>query len=492
MISRRSIDSIVRSLALSAVLAVFAAPAQSQGVRVFGETLVRYIDVRGLRQVVVDAADLPGEGTIRQLPDGRWVQCVVTDSTCTYFETGDLQSTAPITQDLRASTWARGGIQAYGHVRLRSGLGSLDELWPQSDDTVDVISLYAQWRYRWLRTRGGRQFHRSTLGYFNFDGGLVDAAPWPWLRITAMGGWSLARGLNEPRTSDALSSVERFAPDQRAAVFGGQLTVQDRNRGSFRIEYLREIRTDRLALYSDRVGAAGNLRWRRFSLNGRAQRDIATDVWNELRGRLVTHLGSDWSAEVSARTSQPFFELWTIWNAFSPVGFDEYGGSIHYSPALQPVRISIDATRRSYDETNVGLTFAPIRNDGWHVGSNAWWRLSERWTVQAGYAADIGFGEARSEGNGRVAWSPNEKIDAGLTVQAFDYVREFRIAGSTVWGIGGDASWRVGTDTRLTLGYISYRHEEDPRLGAIDWNQSRAFARMQWALGKDPGVGRAP
>jgi hypothetical protein len=161
-------------------------------------------------------------------------------------------------------------------------------------------------------------------------------------------------------------------------------------------------------------------------------------------------------------------------------------------PSSTPLRLSVYGSSRRYEDADAGVQFAPIRDDGWHLSADGGWRLDPRWDLQGGYRADFGPGETRSEGSLRVGYDSASAWSAGVTLQAIEFVREYRVAGSAVLGAGLDARYRLGPDTALALGWSYYRHGEDDRLDSLDYGQSRGFVRFDWAWGDDPGMRRTP
>ena len=85
--------------------------------------------------------------------------------------------------------------------------------------------------------------------------------------------------------------------------------------------------SDRAGLHSERAALDAVVRRGWATVEGSVEVDLAVRTVNEalLRGWVTP-----WPAlgvGVYGRRYRPFFELWTIWGAFNPVGFDEYGTS---------------------------------------------------------------------------------------------------------------------------------------------------------------------
>ncbi len=66
------------------------------------------------------------------------------------------------------------------------------------------------------------------------------------------------------------------------------------------------------------------------TLDGELKYDLAARTTNLARVMLSAPLGGGLRGSVELRKYVPFFELWTIWGAFSPVGFQEATGRLDW------------------------------------------------------------------------------------------------------------------------------------------------------------------
>lgn len=484
MIPRRVFSLLV----LSFPVAVWPASGSAQSVRVTGTTTFQYVEVRPLVNDSVPVADVTGEGLLRFSEDGRLVRCADTTGICKFTRSGNPVSTVPATQDISLSVWGVGqGIRGYARVRGRGVLFGEDGLWPRSDDDHDVLVAYAEIDRGPIRMRVGRQWKVSGLGYYNFDGGsaLVRRGG---LVLEAFAGWSLARGLNEPRTSESLEAIESFAPEARGHIFGGQLSYRPRVGTAVTVLYQREIRADRAGLFSERVAVDAVMRRGRGSVEGSLEVDLALRTVNEAQVRAWLVPWPQLGVGVYGRRYRPFFELWTIWGAFSPVGFDEFGGNALWSVAGGASTIEVRAARRKYHETDASSTFGPVRSTGWNVGVTGSTLLGGQWLVQGGLRTDIGFGAAKDNGYVRVRRQFNDGTLVGVHLQAFQRIYEFRVDEGTVVGVGGDVSVRMGPRARISGSLTTYRHMVGDASPGVDWSQLRGSLRLAWTMGTEPAV----
>jgi hypothetical protein len=368
----------------------------AQGVR--GEVSLNWGWLQ-LRPFVIDSVsevDVSGDGLQRQLPDGTVVTCVEGDFCRWYENAGDRQDITPFTQDLKLAGWT--GVQGLSfHTRIRTRFGS-DDVWPRTSQEFDLLSGYLSYTRAEYQIRAGRMYRSSGLGYYNFDGASVMWRQLGWLWIDAYGGWSLARGVNAPRNGSLYQEADLLATDRRGLLFGGEVGFRAGKLFSGSATYQRELRTDRLALYTER--AAVNLRalvadW---ALDAAASYDFAYDQINDARLRVTTPAFAGIRVAAQARHYTPFFDYWTIWNAFSPVGFNEGRLSAIWTSRSIPLLIEAGGAYREYEEADAGPSTTTIRNDGWRGFGRIYWS-PDRWYVDGRYRAEQGFGGARYGGD---------------------------------------------------------------------------------------------
>lgn len=475
-----------------AAVAAWSATAGAQGVRITGSTISRYVEIRPLVTDSVPVDSTRGTGPVREaFTRGVAVQCVPGDAHCRYRRSADdSEATLAFIQDLEASAWGFGqGIRAYAHVRGRAANGAGEDLWPQADDAFDVLDAYLEIDRGRFRGRAGRQWRTSGLGYYNFDGGALLVRVAERFSVDAFGGWSLVRGLNESHTSGAIAAVETIPPDDRGLVFGVQLQGQPSTALSLAASYQREVREDQTAFYSERVSADADLRLGRGAgLSVSLEGDLATGELNEglLRGRVP--LPRSFTLVAEARRHVPFFELWTIWGAFSPVGYSEGNASLAWRDAGSRILVQARGGWRRYDETDAGVGFLPLERTGWRIGGDGTWRAAEQWTLFAAAHSELGFGAARSDADAGVRWEPSPRLYAGARVAGFQSAHELRVGTGRVFAFGLDGGLRLGREARIAGDVTVYQHSYKDFAPATDWSQTRASLRIEWTIGADPGT----
>lgn len=479
-----------RSLALAglAVAVTAAHDVLAQGIRITGFTSAQYYELMPIAQDSVPVAQTIGSATIRDSPVGK-VSCPALQGFCYYFKSLDRAHTLPFVQDIEVTGWGLGtGVSAYVHLRGRGSLGGISDLYPRETDHFDALAAYIELDRGLVVARAGRQWLTSQLGLNNFDGASVDVRAGSGFSVLGYGGWSLIEGLSEPPTSAALAAADLLPPDSRGVLIGAVARYRTSSGSAFSAEYQREIRTDRAGLYSERVALDASTRIGATNLAANMQTDLATGALNELSLRATRRLPLDLAATVEGRHYTPFFPLWTIWGVFSPVGYNEARGEARWSSGGHTLSISADGSFRRYEDTHSGLAFLPLRDDGWHVGANAAWRPRATWLVSGSYGRDIGFGASRSDGSAGLRWTPSERGYAGVTGTAFQNIYEFSVGSGTVTGLILDGGLRLTSDLRIAADGAIYQHigKDEPKV--VNWSQRRASLRLEWTLGRDPGM----
>jgi hypothetical protein len=481
------------SVRAAVLLALLTAPVLTAQVRVTGATSLRYIELRPFVRDSVSSGATTGTGLLRQLPDGRIVRCIPGESFCYDVHPGDVASTVPVIQDLSISAWGFGrGLRLYSQLRGRAALGADRALWPREDDHVEVMSLYGEMERGPMKIRAGRQWRMSGLGFYNFDGVAVALRPKPTTLIEAYGGRSLVRGLSEGRTSGALEAIEALSTSNTGVLFGLQGRYRPNARITLGAMYQLDVRSDRTGAYSELAAADGVVRLGRGSLEGSVEVDLAGRALNDARLTMRSAPIGHVSLFVEARRYHPYFELWTIWGAFSPVGFDEAKGGMTWTSSSGRLIARGETSYRRYGDAATE-SLDEYRTSGWGLGTNVTYRPAQWWSLDGSYRIEAGFGAARWDGQAGLRRELAGVGDVALQAVAFQRLYEFRLDEGTVVGVGGEGSRTVGERGRLFASAMLYR-QHGGTASVMNWNQRRVSVRFEWAVGGEPGAaaGGAP
>lgn len=485
--------SPLATLAIAAAL-LLTGRAGAQGIRITGTTVARYVELRPMVDDSVSADSAVGEGTLRETSRGVVAYCATGEAWCHYKRTADdAVAGLPLFQDVDASVWGLGeGVHARAQLRGRVTAGAGGDFWPQSDDAFDVIAAYVNVERARVHARLGRQWRTSGLGYASFDG-IAAGARLPGLQealsVDAWVGRNLMQGLHESVAGGAIAAVEDLTPDRAGVLVGAQVRYRPRAGAGLTLAYQREIRTDRSWLYSERMAADASMRLGRSgSVDGALEYDFATGDFNEARLRGQHPVGRGFTANAQLRRYSPFFELWTIWGAFSPTGYTEATGGLAWANTATRLAVAAEGGWRRYDETNTGAEFLPMKSEGWRLAADAQWRATPALLAHGSWRTDIGFGASRTDGDVGMRWTRGNDTWLGGLVTVFQGVNEFRVGTGRVVGLGLDAGMRLRQDLDVSGDLAAYRHLYSDLAPATDWSQLRGSLRLAWTIGSDPGV----
>jgi hypothetical protein len=461
----------------------------SQGIRISGVTTMQLVELRPLLTDSVAASTVSGSGPYRTAAFG--VPAVCDTLFCHYERSGTRISAIPVLQDLTLTAWGLAqGLSLHSDLRMRSEFGGGGLIYPRADDHFQLLDAYLQLDRDWGRARLGRQWVNGALGAYSFDGadGLLSRSTFS---VEGWAGRALVEGLNEPYTSAQLSAVDVIPPEQDGYIFGAQFRVRPDALSAASVTYQRIILADHSGMYSERASVSGSTRRAGLTFDLTGTYDFATGNWNEGRLRVGTAGIGTFGYSVEARHSQPFFELWTIWGAFAPVGFNEARTTVDWRPRSGPFNASFHFAYRKYETADAGIS---LQTSGWRAGADASWRATTAFAAYGSYDLDLGNGAATSDGRAGMRWTASTDLSVGAEASVTQTIYEYRIGTGRVVGAALNGALRVTPDVRVVVDGGIYRQTLTNGAAGPDWSQRRASLRLEWTVGSDPGStsGRTP
>ncbi|MEJ2339758.1 MAG: hypothetical protein P8Y15_12825 [Gemmatimonadales bacterium] len=429
-------------------------------------------------------SEVPGDGLVRQLADGTIVSCTIGEF-CRWYRQGPQEDAWVTNQELRFTAW--GGVRGLSAtVALRGRVGT-SEIWPRASQEFDALGAYLTYDTRDVRIRGGRIQLTNSLGYYNYDGAAVLWKTLPFLWVEGWAGWSLSPNIDQPRDGDLMQEADIFAPNRRGLIFGAELGARWGRKLAGSVLYQREIRTDRLALYTERLAFDVGVLLGNVSIDAKGKYDMAYADFNDAKLTITTPIAAGFDFSVQGRRYLPFFELWTIWGAFSPVAFNEATGAVRWSSPGIGLSLEAAGGYRKYEDTNAGAQFVQIKDYGWTISGRATWG-NHGWYADGGYRAITGFGAVRYGGDLTFGKTFGPRTYVGLRGTSTQNFGEFRVGEQLVQGGGIDGSIALG-DVAIIGSYTLYRISYENQPGAEDWTQNRAYVGLQWRFGLAGGDG---
>lgn len=484
-----------RGLACLAVLACLAPrPAAAQGYRLRLDSRVQSVSFRGVTSDSIAAANAaigPTGGFVT--PDGFAVTCVPPGDYCYFYRPGPSLHSNPLVSSADLTIWGLGvtGLSLRGSARWGVDLAS-EEFWPGTDPAVQLLEAYAEYTSGPVIGRLGRQQVIGRLGWAGIDGAAVtlrDARS--GLELGAYGGWGLARALEVPISSPSLNPLDDYQLSKRHVTAGA--TIGWRRPGADLLaEYRREVDPNSDQFISERVALTTSFRpVNRVSLTGGTEYDLSQGWWGT-SDLTVRYAAPRFDADAGVRRYRPFFQLWTIWGAFSPASYTAVDGSLSVAP-VRRLRLRAGGEQYWFDDTGAETGLAGFIEQGYRVSLSAAASVTDALSVDAGWHKEDGPGAASNGWDGRVTWLPVPDVTLSAFGSTFVRPLEFRFDEAQVDAVGLDAALRASD--RLTLSLSGAQYFEDrrrPDAAAFDWNQFRLQARVTWLFGSDADQLRLP
>ena len=482
---------IHRKLLFLALVALLSLPAQvrAQGINGRARTYLSYIQVRDLVLDSVPEGGVAGEGTQRALSDGTPASCG--DAYCQFYRSGPEASVAPLLQDLELNVWSGiTGLRAYAHVRAREPLGDL-EIWPRSQERFEALAAYLEYGRSFYRIQAGRKWETTALGFYNYDGGSVELRLPTRLDVSVYGGLSLIRGINGPHHSDLISTVEALEPREDAYLGGIHARWRPLLSLATSFTYQRERTVRSHELYSERVAGSARILVKRATVDVEVKFDLASEEVNLARLKVASPLGAGFRGSGEIRQYLPFFQLWTIWGAFSPVGYQEARARLDWTSGSGKLTGHAYGSYRQYGDTDAEAPAGyEIRDDSWRTAVGGRYALQEALILEGEYRYEVGYGASRSGGDLSLQRSFGRRTYLAVQGTAFETFSEFRVGSGRVVGGGIQGALPLGPAT-IQAGAMFYKHTQNDRPSLLDLNQYRLHLNLDIPIGKDPGlVGR--
>lgn len=476
----------MRRASLVAIVALLAArPLAAQDFLLRLDARLQSLAYRGVRLDSVLATQVvPAPSGGLETTDGFAVDCPVGNSYCNFYRPGLKRRATPMVTSADLTAWGFGvpGLSIHANGRLGIDLAPAN-VWPGTDPALQLFVGYVEYANAWLTGRGGRQIERGRLGYTGFDGGSVT------LRNTRRGlsatgfiGFGLARAAPVSVTSPSVNPLGDFQPGKRHLVAGAEAAWQN-NWVETRLEYQREVDRETRNFVSERAALSATFRpARRWRLNAGAEYDIAraslgtSDI--EVRyGRTA------WSAAAGVRRYRPYFDLWTIWGVFSPVGYTSLQGSGTLSP-LRWLDLHARGERYWYQATGADAPLQGTEDRGWRWNAGAGVAVAPQWYLGVNYSAEFGPGATSRGWDGSASWQLRPSLSISAEGGQLSRPLEFRSYTSNLKWVGMHSTFKAGERLRFSASALYYAENRvRPDAGAFRWNQTRLTGGISWLLG---------
>ncbi len=469
-----------------------ASPASGQGYRLRLDSRIQSVSWRGL-----SAGTIPRDQAIQQpnggflTPDGHAAIC--TETLCTFFAPGPpLRGVPWVTQgDLNLWGFGLSGVSLRANARWATDLGE-GTVWPGTEPDFQLVEGYLEYLRGGLTARAGRQFLTGRLGAYGLDGARVAFRDIRrGVEVIGYLGWGMARGSLLPVTDAALNPLDDFQPRNRQVTAGLEAGL---TRGTIdaRAEYRREVDPSVDYFVSERVSASLAFRpLRPLSLAAGAEYDLSFASLGSA-DLTASWFGKGYSLTGGVRRYRPYFDLWTIWGAFSPVPYTAIHGSGSISP-VSSLTFRVRAEGYRFNDAEVLTPGVSVEDHGWRFETGATWAPVPGLSVDGSYQSEFGNGSSSRGFTGRVTWQPIPSVSLGAHAARLQRPLELRFNDAELTSVGGDLEYTPNPRWRFGVQLIRYDESRDrPDTSAIDWDQFRLAARVSLLFGTNADRVRLP
>lgn len=478
-----------RPVIVSALL-LWPAAVTAQDYRVRLDAQGQSVWYRGLVSDSILASTAVPAGAGFETPDGRAVRCTGGEY-CFFMSPGPKLHGVPVTTSASLVMWGLGveGLSLRANGRLLGDLGP-DDVWPGTNPSAQLIEGLLEYRRSGIVARAGRQLVSSRLEAIGFDGGWLryrfDRAS---LELTGYGGWGLGQAAAVSPSNPALNPLDEWRPRNRQIVAGAEAAWLFRNI-DLRGEYRREIDPEDDYFVSERAALSLGALANAFRLNGGFDYNIAEGHFGN-SDIALTYLRPRFSVTGGARRYRPYFSLWTLWGAFSPVPYNAVNFAAQ-ARASSWLSLNGRAERYSYEDAQISTGLVPhLTDDGWRARIGASATPNTRWIVDGNYGIEHGPGASSRSADLSVTFTPNEKFSLGAYGGALERPLELRYYDAKSRWVGGRAQWQPNEQRRVWTDFAMVGDDRNrPDGGGSSLDQFRVRAGISVAFGS--GADRTP
>ncbi len=480
----------IRRILLASVV-LSSAPAIAQDYRVRIDARAQSVWFRGLvpDSILASSVVASTDGGL-ETPDGYAVRCS-TGEYCFFFRPGPKLWSAPMATSASIVMWGLGveGLSLRASGRALADLGD-DDVWPGTEPPIQLIEGLLEYQRSALLARVGRQLVSSRLEAIGFDGGwLRYRFDRIFLELTGYGGWGLGQAAVISPMNPALNPLDEFRPRDRQIVAGAEAAWLYRN-VDLRAEYRREIDPQDDYFVSERAALSLGTRIKSVRLTSGLDYNLAEGHLGNA-DITATYFRPRFSVSAGARRYRPYFSLWTLWGAFSPVPYSavNVSGEARIGRAFS---LHGRAERYGYESADVSTALVPqLEDHGWRARLGATATLAERWIFDGNYGIERGPGASSRSADAAVTFAPSDRMSFDVYAGGLARPLELRYYDARSRWIGGRAQLQAGRERRVWADAALVSDDRDrPDAGASSLDQLRLRGGVSIAFGS--GADRTP
>lgn len=477
-------------LALAALVAVTTV-LPAQGYRVRMDLRAQGVSYRGATLDSVLLADVvtgPTGGPVS--PDGFAVRCLAGPH-CYFYRPGSTVRAIPVSAGANLVVWGLGvrGMSLHATARAVGQAGDEDS-WPTLDPAVQLLEGFLEYHRSDLLARAGRLLVSSRLEPVGMDGGWARLR---WdrtsLELTGYGGWGLGQAAVVPITSPALNPLDEWRPRDRQLIGGVELAWLP-GPADLRAEYRREVDQETNEDVSERAAFSAVAQ-----VTGSIRANGGFD-WNVAEGHIgsadlsLTWVGSRVQLAAGGKRYRPYFSLWTLWGAFSPVPYHAVHGSAQVR-AVDWVTVRVRGERFWFLDHEATTPLTTVETRGWRTSAGLSLTPAGRFQADLSGLAEFGPGASSRSFDATVRYRATEDLSVAVYGGALERPLEFRFADATGRWFGGRADWQVGNRWRV-WGDAAWVDQDRQRDDAAAWEMDQVRLRAGLTLTFGSEADRAP
>jgi hypothetical protein len=190
------------------------------------------------------------------------------------------------------------------------------------------------------------------------------------------------------------------------------------------------------------------------------------------------------SVSGGVRRYRPYFSLWTLWGAFSPVSYNAVNAFAELE-AITSVSLRARGELYRYEDAGISTALVPQLEDrGWRASTGATVTLSPRWTLDGNYGLEHGPGASSRFADGSVTFAPNDRLSFDIYGGSLARPLELRYYDATSLWVGARGEWQSTGRRRLWADVARVSDErERPDAGDSSLAHVRARAGISLAFG---------
>jgi hypothetical protein len=474
-----------------ALLAACAVSGAAQSYRARVDVRAQAVSFRGLVSDSIEASQaVVGPTGGFETPDGHAVRCS-SSPYCYYFRPGPELRGVPVTTSASVILWGFGvqGLTFRATGRLVGDLGG-DDVWPGTDPAGQFLEGYLEYQRASIVARAGRVLVSSRFEPMGFDGAWLK---YRWdrasLELTGYGGWGLGQAAALPVTSPALNPLDEWRPQDRQIVAGLEAAWFYRSM-DVRGEYRREIDPHGYDVVSERAGLSFGAPIGPLLAAAGVEYNVAEAEVGSA-DLTLSYFRPRFTLSAGARRYRPYFSLWTLWSAFSPVPHNGVTGSAEVR-ATDWLSLRGRGEWYQYEDAEVSTGIVPeLEDGGWRTSAGATATLNPHWTLDGNAGFEHGPGAAARFADGALTWTPNDRYSFDLHGGALARPLELRFYDATSLWIGGRADALFGSQHRAWVD-VAFVDDERDRPDASASSMSQVRVRLGLTVSFGTAADRLP